>query len=220
MRIILVGYGRVGRRTARILRDEDHDVVIVDVTAERVERARAAGFESVEGDGGRESVLLEAGLEAADAIAGLTGDLNANFAACVVGDEHGCRTVLRVDEDVSDRLYERYAEAADEVIYPERLGAAGAKTALIGGDFGVVAELAEQLVLASVTVEAGPLVGERVADVELPGNTRVYAHGRPDEQLSIPLPGTRLEVGDSVGVVVDPDRLAEVRSLLHGNVTA
>ena len=217
MRFIIIGYGRVGRRTASTLRDEGHEVVIVDHDHDRAERAREDGFEAVEGDGGTESVLEQAGLDDTDAIAGLTGNLNANFSACVIGDAHGCRTVLRVDEDVSEPLYERYSEIADELIYPERLGAAGAKTALLGGDFSVVAEIAEHLSMASITIpEGAPVVGTRVVEVELPGEARIYAHGRADREMTIPLPQTHIEPGDSVAVVVDPEHLHEVRATLRG----
>jgi trk system potassium uptake protein TrkA len=220
MRFIIVGYGRVGRRTASTLRDEGHETVVVDIEHERVARARDDGYEAVEGDGGTESVLERAGLDETDAIAGLTGDLNTNFSACVVGEAHGCRTVLRVDEDVSEPLYGRYNDIVDEVIYPERLGAAGAKTALLGGDFSVVAEIAEHLSMASITIpEGAPVVGERVVEVELPGEARIYAHGRANSEMTIPLPQTQIEPGDSVGVVVDPEHLPEVRRALSGEET-
>jgi len=216
MRSIIVGYGRVGRRTASTLRTEGHEVVVVDIDHERVERARGDGYETVEGDGGAEAVLEAARLGDADAIAGLTGDLNTNFSACVVGDAHDCRTVLRVDDDVSEPLYGRYTDIADEVIYPERLGAAGAKTALLGGDFSVVAEIAEHLSMASITVPDGsPVVGKRVVEVELPQEARIYAHGREDSEMAIPLPQARIEPGDSIGVVVDPEHLPAVRHALQ-----
>jgi trk system potassium uptake protein TrkA len=222
MRFIIVGYGRVGRRTASSLRDEGHEVVVVDIERERTERARGDGYETIEGDGGTEGVLERAGLSSADAVAGLTGDLNTNFSACVVGEAHGCRTVLRVDEDVSEPLYGRYSDIVDEVIYPERLGAAGAKTALLGGDFSVVAEIAEHLSMASITIpEGAPVVGERVVAVDPPGEARIYAHGRANSAMTIPLPQTHIEPGDSVGVVVDPEHLPEVRQALRGeDVTA
>jgi len=217
MRFIIVGYGRVGRRTASTLHDEGHEVVVVELDHDRAERAREDGFETAEGDGGTEGVLQQAGLDETDAVAGLTGDINTNFSACVIGEAHGCRTVLRVNEDVSDPLYERYSEIADELIYPERLGAAGAKTALLGGDFSVVAEIAEHLSMASITIpEGAPVVGKRVVEVELPGEARIYAHGRAARAMTLPLPQTHIEPGDSVGVVVDPEYLPEVRAALRG----
>lgn len=221
MRFVIVGYGRVGIRTAHLLQDEGHEVVVVDNDYDKIERARDEGFKVVEGDGGTEKVLQNASLEEADGLAALTGDLNTNFSACVVGDAHGCRTVLRVNEDFSEELYERYSDDVDEVVYPERLGAAGAKTALLGGDFNVIADITEHLTIASVVVpEESPYIGRRVVEVELPGDAHIYAHGREDESMTIPLPQTELEAGDSVAVMSDPEMLTEVRATLRGEMAS
>jgi trk system potassium uptake protein TrkA len=217
MKIIIVGFGRVGRRTARLLQHEAHEVVIVEQDAAKADRARDEGFEIVHGDGGDESVLERAGLEGSDAVAGLTGDLNTNFSVCVSGEAYDCRTVLRVSEEVSADLYEKYAADVDEIIYPERVGAAGAKTALMGGNFNVLADLTETLSIASVTVpEGSPVVGERVVGIDLPGDARIYAHGRAEESMTIPLPRTTIEAGDSLAVMADPSVLPSVRSHLRG----
>jgi trk system potassium uptake protein TrkA len=217
MKFIIVGYGRVGMRTARILAEEGHEVTVVDTDADRIERARDEGLAAIAGDGSREDVLSRAGIANSDALAALTRDLNTNFSACVVGDAHGCRTVLRVSEDFSDDLYDKYDDSVDEIIYPERLGAAGAKTALLGGDFDVIADLTEDLALASVEIPSdAPVIGERVVEVDLPGETRIYAHGRRDQAMTVPLPQTTIEAGDSIAVLTDPESLSEVRTALRG----
>ena len=217
MEFVIVGYGRVGRRTARILANEGHEVVIVEQDAGKADRAREDGYEVIHGDGSDEAVLERAGVASADGVGGLTGNLNTNFSVCVVGEAHDCRTVLRVDEDVSEELYEKYAADVDEIIYPERLGAAGAKTALMGGDFNVLADLTESLSIAGVRIpEGSPVVGDRVVGLELPGDARIYAHGRARESMTIPLPRTTIEAGDSLAIMADPDVLEEVREHLRG----
>ncbi|WP_136718095.1 potassium channel family protein [Halorientalis salina] len=218
MKFVIVGFGRVGMRTARTLQSEGHEVVIVDNDPEKAKRVRAEGFEVVEGDGSTEDTLEAAGVNDADAIAALTGDLNTNFSACMIAKHHGCRTVLRIDEDYREEIYEKYAEDVDEIIYPERLGAAGAKTALLGGNFNVLADITEQLSAASVEIPAGsPVVGERVVALELPEEARIYAHGRANESMTIPLPQTEIEAGDSVAIIAHPDSLAAVREELRGD---
>ncbi|WP_265107981.1 potassium channel family protein [Halosolutus halophilus] len=215
MMFVIVGYGRVGSRTARILTEEGHDVVVVDVDIDRIDRASKAGFDTVQGDGADESALVDAGIEDADAIGAFTPDLNVNFAACMVGTHHGCRTVLRIDEDYREDIYKKYAADVDEIIYPERLGAAGAKTAMLGGDFNVVADLAANLQLTVLEIRDGsPAVGKRISELDLPEAARIYAHGRQHESLTIPLPGTELAVGDEVAIIVETDRADDVRSAL------
>ncbi|WP_126661444.1 potassium channel family protein [Haloterrigena salifodinae] len=215
MRFVIVGYGRVGSRTARITTEEGHDVVVVDNDPDRIDRAESDGFETIRGDGADEATLIDAGIEDAAAIGAFTPDLNVNFAACMVGDHHGCRTVLRIDEDYRQGIYEKYAADVDEIIYPERLGAAGAKTAMLGGDFNVVADIASNLQLTVLEIaDDSPAVGKRMSELELPGGARIYAHGRARESLTIPLPGTELAAGDEIAVITETDRAEEVRETL------
>jgi trk system potassium uptake protein TrkA len=217
MNVLIVGYGRVGIRTADILRSEGHRVTVVDNDPEKVERARDAGFEAYEGDGDDDDVLEGAGVGAADALGALTGDLTVNLSACVVGGAYDCRTVLRIDDDYRAEIYRKYTAEVDEVVYPERLGAAGAKTALLGGDFDALGELTESLSAVSVTIGAdADVVGRRVVDVDLPEGARVYAHGRRGESMTIPLPQTEIRAGDEVAFIAEPERVAEVRALLGG----
>ncbi len=215
MKFVIVGYGRVGARTARVLEEEGHEVGIVEVDADRAARARDEGFTVVEGDGAEESVLEEAGIADADAVGGLTPDLNVNFAACMVGTHYDCRTVLRINEDYREEIYSKYASDVDEVVYPERLGAAGAKVALLGGDFNVLGDLTEKLQLSVFSIgEDSPAVGKRISEVDLPTSGRIYAHGRRTDPMSIPLPGTELQAGDRVAVVVETENVADVRKAL------
>jgi len=69
MKFLIVGGGRVGLRTARILTEEGYDVVIVEQDSEKARRARDEGFRVVEGDGNDEDVLEEAGITTAEAVA-------------------------------------------------------------------------------------------------------------------------------------------------------
>ncbi|QLD90614.1 TrkA family potassium uptake protein [Natronomonas salina] len=217
MKFVIVGYGRVGMRTANILTTEGHEVVIVDVDPEKAQRARDADLETVEGDGADERVLEQAGLDDADALAALTADLNVNFTACMIANGHGCRTVLRIDEDYRQEIYEKYAADVDEVVYPERMGAAGAKTALLGGDLNVLGDLTEYLTATSIDIPSGsPVVGQRVVELELPGDARVYAHGRSKEPMTIPMPQTEIEAGDRVALIAEQTSLEDVRTMLTG----
>ena len=217
MQFVIVGYGRVGARTATIVSTEGHDVTIVDHDAERVGRARSDGHSVVEGEAEDEHVLERAGIGDADAVAALTSDLNANFTACMIGNSHGCRTVLRIDEDYREEIYRTYAADVDEVVYPERMGAAGAKTALLGGDLNVLGELTEHLTATSLEVPAeSPVIGRRVVELDLPAGARVYAHGRRREPMTIPMPRTVLEAGDRLALIAERDSLDSVKSVLHG----
>lgn len=217
MKFVIVGYGRVGARTATIVATEGHDVVVVDSDDERIGKARTEGHEVVEGHGEDERTLERAGVADADSLAALTDDLNVNFTACMIANDHDCRTVLRIDEDYREEIYRKYASDVDEVVYPERMGAAGAKTALLGGDLNVLGDLTEHLTATSLSVPAGsPVIGRRVVELDLPDGARVYAHGRRREPMTIPLPQTKLEAGDQLALIAEQSSLDDVKSVLSG----
>jgi trk system potassium uptake protein TrkA len=218
MSFVIVGYGRVGARTARILDTEGYDVVVVDTDSNKITRADNAGFDVIEGDGSNDSVLKRAGVDQAVALGGLTGDPTVNFAACLTGKQHGCRVAMRISEDFNSNVYERYESDVDEVIDPERLGAAGAKTALLGGNFNVLDELTEGLSLTSLSVPTdAPIIGQTVNEIELGDHGRIYAHGRANEPMTIPLPATTVKTGDRLAIVVEQNNLIEVRHTLMGD---
>jgi len=217
MRFVIIGAGRVGFRTARVIANEGHDVVLIDDAEEKVDRARNEGFEVIHGDGASEDVLTSADLDATDAVGALTGDLNVNFAACMVANAHGCRTVLRIDEDYRENIYRKYADEVNEIVYPERLGAIGAKNALLGGNVTAIADLAENLQVVQFTVtKDAPMRGYTITELELPSRSRILAFGKKEESLGLPLPDDTLEVGDRIAVLAEFDAIDDVRQILVG----
>ncbi len=217
MEFCIIGAGRVGLRTARVLREEGYDVTIIEADTDRADRARTDGFTVVEGDGSSETVLTDAGIPEADAVGALTSDLNANFAACMVAKQHDCRTVMRIDDDYREEIYRNYAEQVDEIVYPERLGAIGAKNALLGGNVQAIADIAADLQVSLFTITGdSPMAGYTISEVELPARARLLAFGKRGEAMNIPLPTDTLESGDRIAVLTEMEMLDTVRQLLVG----
>ena len=218
MRIVIIGAGRVGMRTARVLQNEGHEVTLIESDVDKVERAEREGFDTIEGDGSNEAVLESSDLDSADAFGALTGDLNTNFVACMVGKHHGCRTVLRIDEDYRENIYRKYADEVDEIVYPERLGAIGAKNALLGGNVTAIADIAEDLQVVQFTVtEESPVRGYSFSELQLPAGSRLLAFGKHDGPMQIPLPDDSLEVGDRLAVLAEFEALDDVRHIVVGD---
>lgn len=217
MRFVIVGAGRVGRRTARVLTQEGHDVTVVELDSGRAERAHDEEFDIVEGDGSSESDLVSIGIEEADAIGALSGDVTVNLVACMIGKAYDCRTVLRVDNDYREYILNKYASDVDEVIYPERLGAIAAKNALMGGTVEAIADVAQNIQLVELTVtEESPMRGYTLSELELPADSKLLGFGKQGQSVGIPNSDDSLELGDKVVVIADFEVLGDVRQIIVG----
>jgi trk system potassium uptake protein TrkA len=201
-----------------VLKDEGHDVLVVESDHKKAERARKDGFDVLEGDGSTEAVLEQADLESADALGALAGDLNDNFVACMIAKHHGCRTVLRIDEEYREEIYKKYASDVDEVVYPERLGAIAAKNALMGGNIRAVADIARNLQMVELTVtEDSPMQGYTLSELELPAKSRLLAFRKQGQKYGVPTGDVSLELGDQLVVLADFGVLDDVRRIVVGD---
>jgi trk system potassium uptake protein TrkA len=217
MRFIILGAGSVGRRTAGVLRDNDHQVTVVDAKKEPLERAADAGFDVQQNDGPLADVLDRAGIESADALGALTDDLNTNFAACVVAKEAGCRTVMRHDEAFGEEIYREHAAEVDEIIHPGRLGSVVVTNALGGGNVRAIADIRQDLQLVEFTIqEHSPMRGYSLSELELPSEARLLAFGKGDQTVRLPTDDDVLDVGDTLVILTDVRKLEDVRRLVTG----
>ncbi len=127
MHVVIAGGGRVGAQTASRLADNGHTATVIEndqTTAQAVPERE--GVRVVVGDAVSPETFDEAELGEADVFAGLTGDTNANVAACYIarsGDEN-IKTIVRIGAD-EEREYGEH-DAIDGVIFPEAAGAENA----------------------------------------------------------------------------------------------
>ncbi|RRJ32370.1 potassium channel family protein [Halocatena pleomorpha] len=220
MRFVIVGGGRVGTRTARVLEAEDHDATILERRSERVDKLRKEGFDVVQGDGSTEDDLLGLNLEGADGVAALTGDVTVNLITCLIAKANDCRTVLRVDNDKYEMLCRKYGSEIDMVIYPERLGAIAAKNALLGGNIRAIADIAKEIQLTEFTItEESPMRGYTLSELELPANAQVLGFGKAGESIDLPMEDESLELGDRLIVIAHFEVLGDVRRIIVGENT-
>src|SRR5260370_41976140 len=110
MKIVVIGYGRVGSRTVTALLDRGHEITVVDKEAGRLGRAsQYEGIELVQGNGIDVDVQREAGMGEADLLLAVTRDDNVNLMAAQVA-----RTNYHVPRAIA-RVYEpSHAEATQE----------------------------------------------------------------------------------------------------------
>jgi len=110
MKIVVIGYGRVGSRTVAALLDRGHEITVVDKEASRLGRAsRLEGIELIQGNGIDVDVQRDAGIGEADILLAVTFDDNVNLMAAQVA-----RTHFHVPRAIA-RVYEpSHAEATQE----------------------------------------------------------------------------------------------------------
>ena len=98
MQIIIVGCGKVGRTLAEQLQEEETDLTLIDVNANKInqitENIDAMG---VIGNGASINTLMEAGVENADILIAVTGSDELNLLCCLVAQKTShCHTIARV----------------------------------------------------------------------------------------------------------------------------
>jgi trk system potassium uptake protein len=110
MKIVVIGYGRVGSRTVAELMKRGHQISLVDKEATRLSRAsHLEGVDLVQGNGIDVDVQREAGIGDADMLLAVTRDDNVNLMAAQVARSH-----YRVPYAIA-RVYEpSHSEATQE----------------------------------------------------------------------------------------------------------
>jgi trk system potassium uptake protein TrkA len=207
LRIIVAGGGGVGLRTAQLLADRGHSIVLIEsdpAVANELSDEYVATV--IEGDASRPSVLKQAAPERSDVVAALTDDEATNFAVCMAAQRMATvRTVLRTETEPSGD----YEEFVDAVIFPDEYGARAAANEITGGG-GVrsIEEISGELDIVEVEVsEDAPAAGKRLEEVRFPRGCLIIsdaAGGRIGGADTVLEPGTRylvaveLEVADEV----------------------
>jgi trk system potassium uptake protein TrkA len=125
--VIVVGGGRVGRRTAADLADSGYMVTVIERDESKVEQIPDHTISRViVGDGTDVDVFQDANPTMADVVASLTNDTRTNLAVCELAREvvPRARTLARICED-GEQAYAHLAYV-DHIVYPAAAGAARA----------------------------------------------------------------------------------------------
>lgn len=127
MKIIIIGCGKVGFALAEELTHENHDVTIVDSSAERLqELADELDALQVVGNGSSISTLMEAGITNTDLLIAVTGADELNLLCCLIGKKLGnCQTVARVRNPIYNKELDFIKESLgiSMIINPEMAAA-------------------------------------------------------------------------------------------------
>jgi trk system potassium uptake protein TrkA len=212
LRVIVAGGGDVGLRTAELLDDRGHDVVLIERDPDRSERVAAEYVASIiEGDASRPAVLRQAQPDRCDAIAALTDSEPTNFAICMAAQRMAdVHTVMRIDGD-PDELYSQYV---DGVVSTASLTARVAVNEVVGGGVRSIEEVGGKVEILEVEIaEDAPAAGKTLAEVRFPRGSLIIVDA---EGQRIGGPETELTPGERFLVAVESAVTDEVMNLLRG----
>jgi trk system potassium uptake protein TrkA len=198
--IVIMGCGRVGSTLAHILEDQGHSVAIIDQDREAFRKLRSSfKGRKVSGVGFDQNVLIQAGIEEADAFAAVSSGDNSNvIAARVARESFGVRRVAaRIYDPRRAEVYQRLGIptvatvrwTADQML----------RRLLPEGTEPLWRDPTGAVVLAEVAYSAD-WVGEKTSALEEAARTRIAFLARLGEAV-MPGPGTVLQEGDVLHVV-------------------
>ena len=128
MRIVIVGAGAVGTHLAKMLSEENENVVLIDESEEKLGKMEALfDLQTIVGDPTKISSLQSANVDDADLFVAVTPDESRNITACIIAHYLGAKkTVARIDN--YEYLLPKHKEyfnslGIDSLIYPEQLAA-------------------------------------------------------------------------------------------------
>ncbi len=213
MKVIVMGCGRVGSQVSQLLARMGHEVTVIDHDANALARL-GADFKGkvVRGIGFDRSVLLEAGVETAEAFVAASSSDNANIVAARTARNifHVPRVVARLYDPLRAEIYQRLGLTT---ISTTGWGAERIVEVVTHTDLDVL-HLFRDGGTTMVRIEIpARLNGYQVFQLNVPGEVLVVTITRSD-QTFIPVSGTEFHEGDIVHLAVIPTSMNRLEEML------
>ena len=213
MHIVIMGCGRVGSTLAHILEDRGNSVAVIDQNPEAFRKLRASFKGSrITGVGFDRDVLVQAGIDKADAFAAVSSGDNSNIiAARVARESFGIeRVAARIYDPRRAEVYQRLGIptvatvrwTADQML----------RKLLPDGAEPLWRDPTGKIVLAEVAVSPR-WFGEKIKTLEAAASTRIAFIDRLGEAM-VPTPVTVLQEGDVLHVIAPEGELNRITAVL------
>lgn len=212
MKVIVMGCGRVGLEVSLILAKQGHAVTVIDHDANAIARL-GADFKGsvVRGIGFDRAVLIQAGVESADAFVAASSSDNANIVAARIAHNifHVPRVVARLYDPRQAEIYKRLGLMT---ISTTNWGAERICEVVTHTDLDVVYTFGRGEA-SLIVIEASPqLAGRTVNRISIPGEVVVVSITRED-QAFLPLSGSEIQEGDRIHLVVLSSAMERVEEM-------
>jgi trk system potassium uptake protein TrkA len=213
MKTIIMGYGRIGAQVGKLLIEQNHDVTIIDHDADADGRL-GPNFKGriIRGLGFDHNVLIQAGIEEAEAFVAASHSDNANIVSARIARNifHVPRVVARLFDPIRAEIYQRLGLTT---ISPNNWGAERILQVLTHSDLDVWDTFGRGEV-SLVHLEVPPLlIGRTVNQLNVYGEVMVASITR-NEQAFIPITGTVFQEGDLLNLVVLSSAMVRLEEML------
>jgi trk system potassium uptake protein TrkA len=201
MHVVIMGCGRTGSRLARRLDREGHSVAIIDKDPGSF-HLLDLDFKgkAVEGIGFDSEVLVDAGIERADAFIAVSSGDNSNIVSSIIAKDvfHVPKVITRIYDPRRASIYRRFGIPT---VAPVQWGV-NKIFDLLSPEHSFSRETfgAGEVELLEFELPSN-LVGRRAGDFYVPGEVHVATIERYGEAI-LPVAGTTFQAGDTLSVLV------------------
>lgn len=220
MKIVIAGAGEVGSHLAKLLSNEEQDIMLIDQDTERLSVLDANyNLMTVVGDPTSFSALREADAGRCDLFIAVTPYESNNIVACSIAKNLGAKkTVARINSyDFMDPANSAHVKhmGVDKVIYPEYLAAEEIITALRRNWIRNWFELHDgQIILAGVKLRAGaPIAGMKLRDFTFTNHHFHVSAIKRNHETIIPRGDDQMAEGDILYFTTTRDHIDELITL-------
>lgn len=221
-RVVIVGGGNVGLEVAKALESGTSRI-----RAKMIEKSRKCAEHAAEalertivlnGDGLDRSLMIEAGIDRADAMLAVTDDDKTNMLAAVRAKAEGCPFVIALINDPTllplltplgiDAFINPRATTVSSILRHIRYGRVRQVYSI--GD-------AEAEVIEAEVMGTSPMAGKAIREIDFPEGVLVGAVRKGGEVLR-PTGGLKIETGDVIALFAMADDVPEVERLMQVSI--
>lgn len=216
MKIVIAGAGEVGTHLAKMLSDEEQDIIIMDTDERKLDALENYNLLTYHGSATSFASLKDVKVGSADIFIAVTPLESRNLQACLLAKSMGAgKTVARIDN--SEYLQKKHVAyfaqmGISDLIYPEYLAAgeilASIKRPWVRNWFEM---LNGELILVGVKVRAGALlIGKQLKEVSSISKFMHVSAIRRNRVTIIPGGDDRIEVNDVLYITTTHNSIADV----------
>ena len=220
MKIIIAGAGEVGTHLAKMLSNEDQDIIVLDSNQQQLDLLDSH-YNLMTHNGSTSSfqTMKDLGISSTDLYIAVTPYESRNITSCAIAKKLGARkTVARIDN--FEFLIAKNKEilktlGVDYLIYPEDLAAQEIHLSLSHNWARYWAELNDgKLLIIGVKLHDGtPLVNLQLKDLPISNHDFHVAAIKRRNETIIPHGQDKLLAGDIVYFITTPEHIEKVRDL-------